>query len=467
VMIAQQLQDQIDRCIKSAETDYTGEMILPASDSRANKFLAFDADGNPVASAGGIDDAIPVSAFGETLIDDANAAAARTTLGMSFSNYGLTFIGATDAADARGELGFGADAGIVETGDITSGIALNGQVATADGAGAITWTTPIATAPNSLLNGAFDFWQRGTTTTIATGAGAYLADRWYAAQTLGTNAVVTYERVTGSNDGAKYGLKLSVTTAATAAFGTTFYLAQTLENRDSLAFYGQDASMSFLVKAVGNVSQVGIQFYYAATEIKADTAIGSEELFTVNSSSFTPIKIDGQAMGVSMTAAGVVGVRLRVSAVSTGNLYDLGNGIIVENAMMNVGATAGTFKRAGRTAGDEIYMLQRFYEKSYDLDVVPGTVTVYGCVGQRCTDTNSIFSVAFQTRKRTRAAVPTVTFYNPETGATGTWRDTTAGANRTVTENSSSGGTTGTYVNVASTVVNNVLRGHFTVDAEI
>jgi hypothetical protein len=59
--------------------------VLPNVDDRASKFLAFDADGNPVASSGGIDDAIPVSAFGETLIDDANAQAARTTLGFTGS----------------------------------------------------------------------------------------------------------------------------------------------------------------------------------------------------------------------------------------------------------------------------------------------------------------------------------------------------------------------------------------------
>lgn len=104
VMIAQQQQDELDRCIKAAETDNPEEaLVLPPADERASKFLAFDSDGLPVASDGGIDDAIPVSSFAETLIDDANASAALTTLG--FSAYGKTLIDDADASAALTTLG--------------------------------------------------------------------------------------------------------------------------------------------------------------------------------------------------------------------------------------------------------------------------------------------------------------------------------------------------------------------------
>lgn len=80
IMIDQQQQDEIDRSIKAPETEDTGPTI-PTVAERANSYAYFNADGDIIGSNGGIDGSLPVSAFIETLLDDANAAAARTTLG--------------------------------------------------------------------------------------------------------------------------------------------------------------------------------------------------------------------------------------------------------------------------------------------------------------------------------------------------------------------------------------------------
>jgi hypothetical protein len=78
--VMQQLEDSIARTLRLAASDPADNLTLPAAADRASKFLGFDADGNPMASEAVT--GVAVSAFMETVLDDATAAAARTTLGV-------------------------------------------------------------------------------------------------------------------------------------------------------------------------------------------------------------------------------------------------------------------------------------------------------------------------------------------------------------------------------------------------
>lgn len=49
VMMIQQLQEQINRCVKVSIADYTSEMVLPSVADRASLSFTFDADGLPTA----------------------------------------------------------------------------------------------------------------------------------------------------------------------------------------------------------------------------------------------------------------------------------------------------------------------------------------------------------------------------------------------------------------------------------
>ena len=76
----EQLNEIVSRALVVPAVE-SGDFTLPSAIERANKFLAFDADGLPTVAAGVT--GVPVSAFMITVLDDTTAAAARTTLGAA------------------------------------------------------------------------------------------------------------------------------------------------------------------------------------------------------------------------------------------------------------------------------------------------------------------------------------------------------------------------------------------------
>ena len=129
--MSQQQQEEIDRSFKFAETD-AGTASIPVASERANKYLAFDASGNVVAAQGSTSDVI-ASTFGASLIDDADASAARTTLGLG-SLSTLSTVGSSQI-----------DANSVTASEFNiSGNGSSGQYVTSDGDGSFSYTTPPA-----------------------------------------------------------------------------------------------------------------------------------------------------------------------------------------------------------------------------------------------------------------------------------------------------------------------------------
>lgn len=225
---------------------------------------------------------------------------------------------------------------------------------------------------NHLYNSNFFIWQRGSAINVAHGETGYAADRWYVKNSLGDSGLLRVERVEGVNSSARYGLKVSVHTAPVGREQNGCELFQTLENADSLAFMNRQASFSISVRGVGRTSQVGIQLMYSPTEQKISQPIGEESVFDV-SDEMRAVAIQGQNVGSEMTRRGTIGVRIRAIGVKSGNLFDRGNGFVVEQAMLNIGRYSNSYEPRFSSFSQELSACQRYFEKSYMYDVSPGS----------------------------------------------------------------------------------------------
>lgn len=93
-LLARRARDLVARTFRLADSDPTPGLVIPAPDVRADKFLAFDGSGNPIAAAGTSADLGPVSAYIDTLLPSANEAALKAAIN---AEAGVDFAGIATA----------------------------------------------------------------------------------------------------------------------------------------------------------------------------------------------------------------------------------------------------------------------------------------------------------------------------------------------------------------------------------
>lgn len=120
----QQVADDVQRSLRLSPTDTSSSLQLPDKATRANTFLAFDADGNAIAAVDA--GAYPATPFAATILDAADAAEVLATLGGEAADPDIL---KADTADTL-TVGFTTasyDAGTVASGSFSPAIAL-GQI---------------------------------------------------------------------------------------------------------------------------------------------------------------------------------------------------------------------------------------------------------------------------------------------------------------------------------------------------
>lgn len=279
---------------------------------------------------------------------------------------------------------------------------------------------------NIVINGDFRYWQRGTSFVGMTN-GAYTADRFIPVMVGDTIDCLRAEHQLGDPTNlfnARYFMRCSV--GQVAGNGNLATLQYRIENGVRL-LAGKTVTVSMLVRA-SSATKMGIEFEmtFGTGGSPSPSIYGNSKLVTGItggwqriSKTFTLADIPGKTFGT--TTEGYLSLILWLDAGSNWDARSAGVGrqagdFQFSNIQIEVGSVATDFEQ--RNDAIELVLCQRYYEKSYNLGVAPGTATRVGCHASGLLTGYLLHDpvVRFSQRKRTS---PAVTLYNTADGAAG------------------------------------------------
>lgn len=294
-------------------------------------------------------------------------------------------------------------------------------------------TTGLAWNPapnkNYLINGGFAVAQRGTSfTSGANNDDAYTLDRWYILSDDNDVIDVTQDTTTVPTNG-EFAIALDVETT-----NKKFGIATIIENKDIIGLVGNTVTFSFKAKVsdttkLDNVKAAIVAWSGTADIVTSDIisawgAEGTNPTLVANATyENTPANLN------VTTSYATYSITAPIDTASTGNLIlfiwsdvtdtTAGDFLYIAESKLELGSIATPFVYAGETFAGELVACQRYFEKSYRLNVAPATNTAAGASYVSTTSNNignGIFTIPLQVAKR--IATYTVTFYtNPGTVA--------------------------------------------------
>lgn len=122
------LKTILDRCIKIPKKEVPTEAntVLPDSTDRASRTFTWSAAGAPTAGTATSAGELSVTAIGETIVEAASADAVLTALG--FSTFGKSQIDDANAAAGRSTLGLDGASGVLVAGDLAANSVITAKI---------------------------------------------------------------------------------------------------------------------------------------------------------------------------------------------------------------------------------------------------------------------------------------------------------------------------------------------------
>jgi hypothetical protein len=321
---------------------------------------------------------------------------------------------------------------------------------------------------NRIINGDMKVAQRGTSfSNTAPGSliNHYTLDRWFAYRSAFANNT-SVSRQTGFG-GSQYCLRHGRIAGDTLT--GALLVGQIIESVNMADLQGQTVTLSFWARTGANYSGGSLTVAVvtgttadegAAGFVSGWAGISNSPLNTTQAITSTATRYT--FTGTVPSNALEIFFYLVWTPTGTAGAADY---IEITGVQLEPGTKATPYEFV--TFSDQLAQCQRYFSKSYNIDVAPGTVTRVGAVGSYAPTSQGsrpIIPVFFPVSMRTTPT--TVTAYSTNNGASGNWYNSDQTVNIAVTSLNTGMSCTNWFVNSALTV-GVFFEGHWTASAEL
>ena len=213
---------------------------------------------------------------------------------------------------------------------------------------------------NGIINGGFDFWQRGTSIANDATYTKYCADR-FQVNRAGLATGATISRQSSSLTGIQYAARVQRDSGNTNT-GAIYFLTA-LESADSYRFAGQSVTISFYARAGANYSSAS-----SALSLRLDYGTGTDQSMGTGFTGQTAVITQTATLttswqrftytGTVASAATEIGFYSFYTPVGTAGANDYYE---ITGIQLEVGSQASPFIRAGGNIQGELAMCQRYF----------------------------------------------------------------------------------------------------------